>query len=34
MNISVRAVENSRYRLRKKINIPPNENLNDFFLKL
>lgn len=34
MNISVRAVENSRYRLRKKINIPPNENLNDFFVKL
>ena len=34
MNISVRAVENSRYRLRKKINIPPTDHLNDFFLKL
>lgn len=34
MNISVRAVENSRYRLRKKIEISPNENLNDFFVKL
>lgn len=34
MNISVRAVENSRYRLRKKIDISPNENLNDFFVKL
>lgn len=34
MNVSVRAVENSRYRLRKKINIPSNQNLNDFFVEI
>lgn len=34
MNVSVRAVENSRYRLRKKIDIPSNQNLNDFFVGL
>lgn len=34
MNISVRAVENSRYRIRKKLSIPQNENLNEFFMKL
>lgn len=34
MNISVRAVENSRYRLRKKLNIAPNQHLNDFFLNI
>lgn len=33
MNVSVRSVENGRYRLRKKIGIAPSENLNDFFLK-
>lgn len=33
MNLSVRAVENSRYRLRKKLNIQPTQNLNDFFLE-
>lgn len=32
MNLSVRAVENSRYRLRKKLNIQPSQNLNEFFL--
>jgi hypothetical protein len=32
MNLSVRAVENSRYRLRKKLNIQPAQNLYDFFL--
>lgn len=31
MNLSVRAVENSRYRLRKKLNLQPSQNLNDFF---
>jgi len=34
MNLSVRAVENSRYRLRKKLGLQPNQNLNEFFLCL
>ncbi len=34
MNLSVRAVENNRYRLRKKLNLQPSDNLNDFFLSL
>ena len=34
INISTRAVENSRYMLRKKLNIPATDNLNDFFIKL
>ncbi len=34
MNISLRGVENSRYRLRKKLNLSPNQNLNDYFLNL
>ena len=34
MNLSVRAVENSRYRLRKKLNLQPAQNLNEFFLCL
>lgn len=34
MNISVRAVENSRYRLRKKLEIPSHQHLNDFFLQI
>lgn len=33
MNISLRAVENSRSRLRKKLNLAPQEHLADFFLK-
>lgn len=32
MNLSIRAVENSRYRLRKKLNLKPSQNLNEFFL--
>jgi len=32
MNLSVRAVENSRYRLRKKLDLHPAQNLNAFFL--
>lgn len=32
MNLSVRAVENNRYRLRKKLDLKPTQNLNDFFL--
>lgn len=34
MNLSVRAVENSRYRLRKKLNLNPSQNLNEFFLNI
>lgn len=34
MNLSVRAVENSRYRLRKKLYLQPSQNLNDFFLSI
>ena len=32
MNISVRGVEISRYRLRKKLNLDSNKNLTDFIL--
>lgn len=32
MNLSVRAIENNRYRLRKKLDLKPNQNLNEFFL--
>ena len=32
LNISLRGVENSRYRLRKKLGISPEQNLNEFFL--
>lgn len=34
MNISVRAVENNRSRLRKKLNIPSNIHLADFFISI
>ncbi|MEO9021884.1 MAG: triple tyrosine motif-containing protein [Ginsengibacter sp.] len=34
MNISVRGVEISRYRLRKKLDIPQGESLNDFLNKV
>lgn len=34
MNISVRAVENNRSRLRKKLNIPQSQHLSDFFFQL
>lgn len=34
MNISVRGVEASRYRLRKKLNLPNDANLTDFMLQL
>ncbi len=33
MNISIRGVEISRYRLRKKLNLERNENLTEFVLK-
>lgn len=33
LNISVRGVEISRYRLRKKLNLDRNDNLTDFILK-
>jgi len=32
LNISVRGVEISRYRLRKKLNLDRNRNLQDFIL--
>jgi hypothetical protein len=34
MNLSVRAVENNRYRLRKKIDLKPNQILNDYFIEM
>ncbi|MEO1262710.1 MAG: hypothetical protein AAFZ15_28140 [Bacteroidota bacterium] len=34
MNISVRGVEISRYRLRKKLNLTPHEKLNQFLKNL
>lgn len=34
MNLSVRAIENSRYRLRKKLNIESSQSLYDFFLNI
>ena len=34
INITVRGVEISRYRLRKKLNIDRNESLNDFLIKM
>ncbi|MDL2214765.1 hypothetical protein LJC00_01085 [Dysgonomonas sp. OttesenSCG-928-M03] len=33
MNVSVRAIENSRSRLRKKLNISPQQQLNEFFMQ-
>lgn len=34
MNLSVRAIENNRYRLRKKLDLKPTQNLNEYFLKI
>ncbi len=34
MNISVRSVEISRYRLRKKITMGHDKNLNDYLISL
>lgn len=34
MNLSIRAIENNRYRLRKKLNLQPTQNLNEFFLTI
>ncbi len=34
LNISVRGVEASRYRLRKRLGIPKNANLTEFLMKL
>jgi ligand-binding sensor domain-containing protein len=34
LNISVRGVEISRYRLRKKLNLAPGENLFDYLIQL
>ena len=33
LNVTVRAVEASRYRLRKKMNLGSQENLNEFFMR-
>jgi DNA-binding CsgD family transcriptional regulator len=33
LNISVRGVEGSRYRLRKKLDLPNDANLTDFILR-
>ena len=32
MNVSIRSIENSRYRIRKKLNIPQHINLTIFFM--
>jgi DNA-binding CsgD family transcriptional regulator len=34
LNISPRSIEIKRYRLRKKINLERNINLNDYFINL
>jgi DNA-binding CsgD family transcriptional regulator len=34
LNISVRGVEIRRYRLRKKLNLPHDKNLNEFLIEL
>ncbi|MCD7978090.1 MAG: hypothetical protein LUG51_13400 [Tannerellaceae bacterium] len=34
MNLSVKAVENNRYRLRKKIGLTRDQNLNDVFVNI
>ncbi|NTW33317.1 MAG: tetratricopeptide repeat protein [Bacteroidetes bacterium] len=34
MNISAKGVEMNRYRLRKKLNLPPEENLSEFLNKI
>lgn len=34
LNISIRGVENSRYRLRKKLDLPSEENLTDFLMRI
>ncbi|WP_290539988.1 triple tyrosine motif-containing protein [Alistipes sp.] len=34
MGLSVRAVENNRYRIRKKIGLSPDRNLNEFLLDI
>ena len=34
MNLSVKAIENNRYRLRKKLNLNSSDNLSDFILRM
>lgn len=34
MNLSTRAIENNRYRLRKKLNLQSSDNLYDFFINI
>ena len=33
LNISIRGVENKRYRLRKKVELPPEANLTEFMIE-
>jgi DNA-binding NarL/FixJ family response regulator len=33
LNLTVRGVEASRYRIRKKLNLSPSVNLTEFILK-
>jgi DNA-binding NarL/FixJ family response regulator len=33
LNISIRSVENKRYRLRRKLNLEEEENLTEFMLR-
>ncbi|MCB0587314.1 MAG: hypothetical protein KDD06_18595 [Phaeodactylibacter sp.] len=33
LNISLRGVENKRYRLRRKMNLGPEENLTEFLMQ-
>lgn len=32
MNLSIRAIENNRYRLRKKLDLKTEQNLNEFLI--
>jgi len=34
MNITIKAVEVSRYRLRKKLKLDPEQNLYEFLLRI
>ena len=34
MNSSVRAVENNRYRLRKKLGLDSSQNLSEFLMEI
>ena len=34
MNLSIRAVENNRYRIRKKLKLKSSQNLNEFIISI